>query len=128
MRTIKFRGKVILGNASNHWKEGDLIQYHMQEDQLIYNANIRSSCGIVYAINPKTLGQFTGLYDKNGNEIYENDLLKCIGSKYFLRVYFKNAQFLIEEVGGVFSDLTLNEYIQKNSEVIGNIHDNPELL
>lgn len=125
MRTIKFRGKVILGNASNHWIEGDLIRYHMQEDQLIYNANIRSSCGIVYAINPKTLGQFTGLYDKNGNEVFEGDIVKLPAGN--MRVSFSDGAFVLipPKTNVIYEALGL---IEDEYEIIGNIYDNPELL
>lgn len=125
MRTIKFRGNVVLGHASNQWKEGDLIQYHMQEDQQIYNANIRSSYGIVYAINPKTLGQFTGLYDKNGKEVFEGDVVKLPAGN--MRVSFSDGAFVLipPKTNVIYEALGL---IEDEYEIIGNIHDNPELL
>lgn len=124
MRTIKFRGKVVLGHASNQWKEGDLIQYHMQEDQQVYNANIRNSCGIVYAINPKTLGQFTGLYDKNGKEIWEGDIIKWKdghGKETIDYVKFTKGVFMLHYIN-------FSIFYYPETEIIGNIHENPELL
>lgn len=81
-----------------------------------------------YEVIPESVGQFTGLTDKNGNKIFEGDIVKCLSLEngYVNKeVYYAEdrARFVLGSLG---SDYDFEEYI--NVEVIGNIHDNPELL
>jgi hypothetical protein len=66
--------------------------------------------------------QFTGLLDKNGKEIFEGDVVKLFGNETVSQVYFKDGSFLIDEP----EKKTLLFCIL--CEVIGNIHEHPELL
>lgn len=126
MRTIKFRGKSIF----NEWVYGNL---HIEYATIIVHRGYRQDD--YYPIDIKTVGQFTGLMDKNGNEIYEGDILKvyyCGKSKVFGVVRFDEARFYIDD------DFKRNELKVKapmtklfshyQFEVIGNIHDNPKLM
>ncbi len=82
--------------------------------------------------------QFTGLYDKNGKEIYEGDVLKEIAPRgYIYRVFGVAGGFVINAFQDEITMLRFAEpianmqtagYIQEQCEVIGNIHENPELL
>ena len=82
--------------------------------------------------------QFTGLYDKNGKEIYEGDVLKAIAPRGFIfRVFGVAGGFVINAFQDEITMLRFAEpianmqtagYIQEHCEVIGNIHENPELL
>ena len=77
-------------------------------------------------IDPATLGQCTGLKDKNGKLIFEGDLIKWISS---------DCEELIDSVKWIGSGLclrnsnyTVNHYLGSEYAIIGNIHDNPELI
>lgn len=76
-------------------------------------------------INDETVGEYTGLTDKNGKRIFEGDIISGRGDTY--KVIFEDGIFLI-----VNSHYTTGLYVaihmEKIDEVIGNIHDNPELL
>ena len=81
-----------------------------------------------YEVIPESVGQFTGLTDKNSNKIFEGDIVKCLSLEngYVNKeVYYAEdrARFVLGSLG---SDYDFEEYI--NVEVIGNIYDNPELL
>lgn len=96
--------------------------------------------GFWYRVNQETVGQFTGLNDKNGKKIFEGDILS---NHYFAEPDEEwDDLYVVEMVGGAWvatlvEDGTLStEYVPDNlllysyadSEIIGNIHDNPELL
>ncbi len=70
--------------------------------------------------------QFTGLHDKNGKEIYEGDLIKY-GSDAPLEVIYRESCFCYNQKSRYISRLQIFDNINK-IEVIGNIHENPELL
>ena len=88
-------------------------------------------------IDIETIGQYTGLTDKNGNKIFEGDILNCcLGESYIIGVVKYDqriASFFVDYNNGktsLFVDFFLaNQNNEKVCfEVVGNIHDNPELL
>ena len=117
MREILFRGKRV---DNGEWIEGNLIQYPLSS-----YSYIMSNYGFddEICVRSETVGQFTGLTDKNGKKIFEGDILKA-GNGHIGYADFSEGGFVL--VCRCHSNLTdLYGAIQ---EVIGNIHDNPELL
>ena len=117
MRTIKFRGK---RKDNGEWVYGSLLQCDRYTD-IWYQENECFRNRV--EVDPKTVGQFVGICDKNGKEIYEGDIVKC-GSDWLYKVVFLNAAFKLNRPDGYFFTIERDDVF----EIIGNIHDNPELL
>lgn len=125
MRTIKFRGK---DSHSGEWFYGNLFVEDTRGHTHI--STPERGC---FRIDTDTIGQFSGLYDKNGKEIYEGDIILYGGSIQH-EVVFRHGAFGYLLYGGEFvsyagnSNFTFNPLNRsKEHEVIGNIYDNPEL-
>ena len=123
MREILFRGK----QADNEkWVIGYLSSKH--------TITIQTPCGHTdeIVICADTVGQFTGLTDKNGKRIFEGDVAKVLQGKDkdIAYVGFENGAFMLYPKTGNIYERTLWEYWYNDwdVEVIGNITDNPELL
>ena len=121
-REIKFRGKDIL---HKNWRYGSLAKDEPQKAYYI----IDNEYGIGIDVDENTIGQFTGLHDKNGKEIYEGDIVEITREGIYEKgiVIFKNGCFFIKSKENLLAlyNCELNNYKVK---VIGNITDNPELL
>lgn len=133
MRTIKFRGR-----SGNLWAYGNL---HIIEHEEYGNSAYIIESGSTAMVDISTIGQFTGLHDKNGKEIYEGDIVK-----HTLFDFFGNEEqhkSVVEYCDGMAAffvklseDSDFGNYLElgwvykedQEIEVIGNIHDNPELL
>ena len=122
MREILFRGK---RKDTGALETGSLVIVRggCSDEQVFITDKMTGYCTPVI---PETVGQYTGLTDKNGKKIFEGDIVNI----EYLETTVKNA--VIEYVGASFYGSTdsdaceLDGYYQL--EVIGNIHDNPELL
>lgn len=122
MRTIKFRGQDISDGA---WVYGSLV-YSDENDVAIYFQ--RGNRLVKVYVNQETIGQFTNLYDKNKKEIYEGDILKVPYTQERIEVRFVRGVFAFLWNGDLDDEAPINAPTQEWAEVIGNIHDNPELL
>ena len=163
-REILFKAKTTKKHNKQHafdnvWVEGDLIRsgekYYIHPIGNI--VNIKGEIGkaiIMHEIDPETICQYTGLTDKNGNKIWENDILICHANEYDLeRVVFGEFNVIdtetlevVDRVIGWHTEViktdALSEcepfclpmpltdyYIKKGEvEVLGNIFDNADLL
>lgn len=79
-------------------------------------------------VNPETICEYTGLTDKNGNKIFERDILKAHHNDYPYLVSYEECRFKIEDKWGNRIKMTQDAINWFEVEVIGNIFDNPELL
>ena len=121
MRDIKFRGLSVNGE----WYHGLLAISQGHPGQPEKGHYISNSVGMPwgYQVRPETVGQYTGLEDKNGVAIYQGDILFWDGS-VLGSVVFEHAEYL---VGMGVDARALCASKEEQREVIGNIHENPEM-
>lgn len=134
MREIMFRGKRL---DNGEWVEG-CFGCHTKFDAFIIHRPYPTMDGDFaalgfYEVDPNTVGQYTGLCDKNGKKIFEGDILKLDyigpgrGVQGVAEVVFKYGKFCMP--WGHRKELVpLDGFANTTMEIIGNIHDNPELL
>lgn len=140
MREIEFRGKI---SYSEHWAYGDLIHCDMLSKAGIIKAPYIYDCyQEKWQIDTETVGQYTGLKDKNGTKIFEGDIVLFEGWDkrivIFGRIGYDSGK---GATGFVFEQISHSSYDKKEGfyecdrnidddeiEVIGNKWDNPELL
>ena len=131
MREILFRGKRTI---NGDWVYGDFVHGNerksLRDSIFVYDSETQSFND--YEINPSTLGQYTGLKDKNGKRIFEGDVAKVLQGKDkdIAYVGFENGSFMLYPKTGNIYERTMWSYWYNDwdVEVIGNVHDNPDLL
>jgi len=123
MREIKFRGRRV---DNGEWVEGSLItKINPKEVEPVFWATlIHDGALTAVEVDPATVGQFTGLLDKNGREIYEFDVITgWTSAKEIVKYNDKKARFEPNWI-----QLWNVELRDEKIEVIGDIHENPELI
>lgn len=133
MREIEFRGKRI---DNGEWVCGDLLQSKYSNGDYKTSIMEQTPVALNFPVDPKTVGQYTGLKDKNGVKIYEEDVVR-------VTYYGEESVHVVKWMGEwdypafdlePFLDCDSNglSYVmcdcECETEVIGNIHDNPEFL
>ena len=141
MREILFRGK---RTDNGEWVYGNLVRGCDKKYSYIVEFGNEELCRNYVDVNPETIGQYTGLTDKNGKRIFEGDMINPFDDEIDkMVVEFRLGQFLLclygergymaeygwEEEGNYvcFEADPLSIY-GDDIEVVGNIHDSPELL
>ena len=124
MREILFRGRCNeVGKYNGHWIEG-----HYGEDEGRNEIFFSTKIGIVgYSCEPESIGQYTGLTDKNGTKVFGGDIISCgYLCDFFVEYSEEDAEYWANFGDSIGS---LHTYFDpKRATVIGNIYDNPELL
>lgn len=138
MRTMKFRGKRL---DNRGWVTGYLYQLPLPSGvatMILTTDNNRNDNSLnpkfhlaftlwvdLFPVDAETVGQFTGMKDKNGKELYEGDVVHFGQIDYEIRFYEKHSAFTMWKLGGKqWYHISMDDIF----EIFANIHDNPELL
>lgn len=124
MREILFRGKRV---DNGEWVQGYICRYGWIGKEKDYIIPDYASALYTAKIDPETVGQYTGLTDKNGRKIFEGDIVWNSYNEDYGKVEWDNdtARFII-----TCSKFTVNfnSVWGEELEIVGNVYDNPELL
>ena len=124
MREILFRGQ---RTDNKEWVYGNLFVPDKEDSpiEILIGTNV---IRISYEVSPKTVGQYTGLEDKNGTKIFEGDIVSFRKRKYEIKIYKGMWVIFNSKYKKDCSAWNLLNTYADEVEIIGNIHDNIELL
>ena len=127
MREILFRGKQ---TDNGEWIEGAYSPFHLnfgereEKPHIIIISDDEDIDGLWCEVIPETVGQYTGLTDKNGKRIFEGDIVDYISSDVIGNP--KTGTIIVEDMTDYDTMIYLNH--SDELQIIGNIHDNPEIF
>lgn len=128
-REILFKAK---RKDNGEWVEGYMVKYPSGKVEIFKKCVELPDVLLRCEVDPKTICEYAGLKDKNGKEIWENDILRRDGY-WDIRIEFENGVFMVRNTDKVqyinrvvYTPISIFDI--KMYEVIGNIFDNPELL
>ena len=125
IREVIFRGKRM---DNGEWIEGSLLGIDWCDKPSTYSIAPNTPVSVFYSVIPETVGQYTGLTDKNGVRIFEGDIVSLVKHDSLIyKVVYVPCRYELVNSKGV-NCFVLDIYKSENIEVIGNIYDNPELL
>lgn len=133
MHEFLFRGKSLgSGKMVEGWLKPFINGGYTGKDDRLCIQNGSHSVDI-YEVDPKTVGQYTGIKDKNGKKIFEGDIIHCVAEldDANMVVIFENGEFrmiLCDQYESHIEDSGYYSIRNFDKEVIGNIYNNPELL
>ena len=134
IREVIFRGK---RTDNGEWIEGSLLGIDWCDKPSTYSIAPNTPVSVFYSVISETVGQYTGLTDKNGVRIFEGDIcrFKRFNDIYICKIVFnvKTASFVMwyQSIVGAYGEKATHKMLLSvcdGIEVIGNIYDNPELL
>ena len=118
-----YRGKRV---DTGEWVEGSLIGNDVIVGKIVEFEEDYFCTEFWYKVDPETVGQFTGMTDKKGKKLFEGDVYSMGDKNILYVVIFDKSQFIGKQVGN--RSLAGLGYWKSDIEIIGNIHDNQELL
>lgn len=133
MREIMFRGKIV---DSVEWIHGIAFPHDRGRCSILYQFPMDGAIE-GREVDPDTVGQFTGLYDKDGARIYEGDILQARLDDSFPDSVTTcvvewhtdpHIGWFIRQAGRACKHDPLDKFDGKYWEIVGNIHDNPDML
>ena len=122
IRSIIFRGKRL---DNGEWVEGFYVRLGSKDDHILTGKLSIVGFAFVYEhhpVIPKTVGQYTGLVDKNGFKIFEGDIVQNVDGVYIVKYCESLTRFALVR------DSMISGRPVSSGTVVGNIHDNPELI
>ena len=128
MRDILFRGKRM---DNGEWVYGSLLQVECEDGSIVTAIFDRKDSGGDAEVHPSTVGQYTGLKDENGKRIFEGDVVRCGTGRICKVTFFISPGFSgfdLVPVVGFYAPPPNKWLLFADTEIIGNIHDNQELL
>ena len=120
MREILFRGKKIDGGE---WIKG----FYAENGHGSSNIQPKGKF-LACLVKPETVGQFTGLTDKNGNKIFEGDILESDSERFVVDWDDEFSGFYLTNVNPRYQGVAMFANVADDGYIIGNVHDNPEML